>query len=132
MNHTIWRAIAFLLSPIAEKNPVKALASLSPVSLSAGRLVRAAVALVWSVAVWRTPELLTTWPAATLGALVVFGPELAHALRSVDPETALEFGKELMGRFGIGAGATTVHPIYRDPAAPPMDNKGEPEGNEPA
>lgn len=90
-----------LVSMLCEKNPVKASTLNTPLVFSMSRCIMAAVATAVVRLIWNATNL--GWPDATLGMAVVLSPALLAAMSKVSPHEALEFGKVLLNRFGIGA-----------------------------
>lgn len=97
--------VAVLLSPVAEKNPVKVWAYRAPVVLSAERIICMGAAILLGRVVWRVPELLNGWPAATFAVFVVLALPISRALSRAPAMAGLEFAKVLVGRLGRGRGA---------------------------
>ncbi len=95
------KLIMGLLSMFAEKNPVKSSAMDLSLVFSMGRIILFGMAVAAFRLIWRATNL--GWPDAIFGAFVVISPALLAALSKVSPHEALEFGKALVARFGIGA-----------------------------
>lgn len=99
-------ALATLFSAIAEKNRLKQLEQLAPITLSAGRVVILAVATIWaSVALSRG---IDGWPMATLGIALVFAWPIHSALEQIAPQQVSAFAERVLERFGVGATPTSV------------------------
>lgn len=97
----IQRFFLSILSMFLEKNPVKAASVDAPFIFSMGRLILFGLAVAAIRMVWRMEQM--GWPDATFAIAMAFAPALYNALSRVSPHEALEFGKVLLGRFGIGA-----------------------------
>jgi uncharacterized protein (TIGR02594 family) len=100
--------LAILVSPIADKNPVKIWAYRAPVVLSAERIICIGAFVLWGYVVFRQPELLNGWPAATFGVFIVLALPITRALSRAPAEMALRFAETLVGRLGRGRGAQLI------------------------
>jgi hypothetical protein len=91
---------ATVLSPIAEKNPVKALSSIAPVVLSGSRIT---VGVFTAVDAYRLAHAATIgWPEVTLAIALVFALPVLAGLSKVAPAEAIAFGEKILDRFGVG------------------------------
>jgi len=89
-----------LVSMFTEKNPVKVASLDTPVVFSMSRFILFGMAVAALRMVWRIENM--GWPDATFAISIVFAPALLNALSKVSPHEALEFGKVMLSRFGIG------------------------------
>lgn len=89
-----------LVTPLLEKNPVKALAADAAIVFSMTRLIW----LAFAIACLRQIGVagVAGWPEATLAIAIVLAPPLLSALERVEPKDVLAFGQVLLGRFGLG------------------------------
>jgi hypothetical protein len=117
------RVALALVTPLLEKNPVKALAVDAPLVFSMTRLVWLAFAgtVIWEIA----RSGIGGWPEATLAIAIVVAPPLLGALDHVQPREVLAFAQLLIGRFGTGdvrrlpalyssPNGTSTEPLGRD------------------
>lgn len=108
MRTTLLKILATLLSPFAEKNPVKALSSYAPLVLSMSRIT---VAVFTGVVSWRLAHAPTIgWPEATLAISLVFALPVLAALSKVSPSEVVAFGSKIIDRFGVGDVAQAPYP----------------------
>ena len=102
------KVAAIVLSPIAEKNPVKALSSLAPIVLSMSRIT---VAVFTAVVAYRLANAATIgWPEATLAIALVFALPVLAALNKLSPSEVVAFGERIIERFGVGGTAQPPFP----------------------
>ncbi len=100
MKRAALAVLATLLSPFAEKNPVKALSNIAPIVLSMSRVT---VAVFTAVDAYRLATAETIgWPEATLAIALVFALPVLAALSKVSPEEIVAFGAKIIERFGEG------------------------------
>jgi hypothetical protein len=95
--------ILALLTPLLEKNPSKRMVFSRchvPMILSMARLIVLFFAGVMLRQISRHG--ITGWPDATLCISVVLALPVLGALERVKPEQAVEFGKTVVRRFGVG------------------------------
>ena len=111
MNHA-WEMLktvaAILLSPIAEKNPVKVWSYRAPVVLSAERIIAMGAFAAWVHIAYTQPALLNGWPLSTFGVFVVLALPITRALSRAPVAATIDFAKTLVGRFGRGAAAQVM------------------------
>lgn len=98
---------AFIISPLAEKNPIKTYSSCAPIVLSMSRIAVATFVVVDAIRLAHAVAI--GWPEATLAIGLVFALPVLRALDKVSPHEVLAFGSIMMNRFGVG-----------DVAAPPF------------
>jgi hypothetical protein len=93
-------ALLALVTPLLEKNPVKALAADMALVFSMTRLIW----LAFAIACLRQIGVagVAGWPEATLAIAIVLAPPLLSALERLDARDVLSFGQVLLGRFGLG------------------------------
>lgn len=100
MTRALMAILAVLLSPFAEKNPVKALSSVAPIVLSMSRVT---VAVFTAVDAYRLATAKSIgWPEATLAIALVFALPVLSALNKVSPQEVVAFGARIIERFGVG------------------------------
>lgn len=100
MKRAALAVLAVLLSPFAEKNPVRALSSVAPIVLSMSRVT---VAVFTAVDAYRLATAKTIgWPEATLAMALVFALPVLAALSKVSPSEVVAFGAKIIERFGVG------------------------------
>lgn len=99
---------AIVLSPIAEKNPVKALSSLAPIVLSMSRITVLVFTIV-DASRLATAEMIG-WPEVTLAIALVFALPVLAALNKVSASEVVAFGGKILERFGVGAVAQPPYP----------------------
>lgn len=100
MKRAALAVLATLLSPFAEKNPVKALSNVAPIVLSMSRVT---VAVFTVVDAYRLATAKTIgWPEATLAIALVFALPILAALSKVSPSEVVAFGAKIVERFGVG------------------------------
>lgn len=100
MKRAALSVLAILLSPFAEKNPVKALSSVAPIVLSMSRVT---VAVFTAVDAYRLATAKSVgWPEATLAIALVFALPVLSALNKVSPQEVVAFGAKIIERFGVG------------------------------
>lgn len=110
INHTWFeKLLAMILSPIAEKNPVKLLASDAPVTLSMSRISVGVLIVALVHRLW-APTTPMGWPEATLGIGLVFAPVVLTALGKISPDEVVAFGEHIIDRFGVGDVAKPPYP----------------------
>jgi hypothetical protein len=100
----VHRSTAFLfalLTPLAEKNPVKTLTLDVPFVLSMSRVIVLAFAVALLRQIWRAG--IAGWPDATLSISIVLALPIVGALDRATPRDILAFAKTVVGRFGVGA-----------------------------
>lgn len=108
-HHPWWvKLLVMLVSPVAEKNPVKTLASVAPVVFSMSRITVAVFTYVDAVRIAHAPTI--GWPEATLALGNIFALPLLAALGKVSPSEVLAFGEKIVGRFGVGEVAQPPFP----------------------
>jgi hypothetical protein len=94
-----------LISPLFEKNPEKT-KTLSrchvPMVLSMARVIVLLFAAVMLRQIYRFG--IAGWPDATLCISIVLAIPVLGALERVKPAEAVEFGKTVVRRFGVGTG----------------------------
>src|SRR5947209_16201857 len=98
--HLIRTALLALVTPLLEKNPVKALAADTALVFSMTRLIW----LAFAIACLRQISAagVAGWPEATLAIAIVLAPPLLSALERVDPRDVLAFGQVLqIGRAHV-------------------------------
>jgi hypothetical protein len=93
-------ALLALVTPLLEKNPVKALAADTTLVFSMTRLIWLAFAIACLRQIGAAG--VAGWPEATLAIAIVLAPPLLSALERVEPRDVLAFGQVLLGRFGLG------------------------------
>lgn len=101
--------IAIILSPFAEKNPVKIWSYRAPVVLSAERIIAMGAFGAWLKIAFDHPELLNGWPLSTFGVFIVLALPITRALSRAPVAATIDFAKTLVGRFGRGAAARVLH-----------------------
>lgn len=112
-------AFLALLTPLLEKNPVKALAADATLVFSMTRLIW----LAFAIACLRQIGVagVAGWPEATLAIAIVLAPPLLSALERVEPKDVLSFGQVLLGRFGLGE-ARRLSSVYSEEPSPHDDH----------
>lgn len=93
-------AAVFVISPLAEKNPVKMYASEAHVVLSMSRIAVATFLVVDAIRLAHVTAI--GWPEATLAIGIVFALPILRALDKVSPHEVLAFGAGIISRFGVG------------------------------
>ena len=108
-------ALLALVTPLLEKNPVKALATDTALVFSMTRLIW----LAFAIACLRQISAagVAGWPEATLAIAIVLAPPLLSALERMDPNHVLAFGQVLLGRFGLGE-ARRITSVYAEEPTP--------------
>jgi hypothetical protein len=91
---------AMIISPLAEKNPLKSMSSIAPIVLSMSRIT---VAVFTCVVASRIAYATTIgWPEATLAMAIIFAIPVLRALDKVSPQEVISFGTKIVERFGVG------------------------------
>jgi hypothetical protein len=108
-------ALFALVTPLLEKNPVKALAADTALVFSMTRLIWLAFAIACLRQISATG--VAGWPEATLAIAIVLAPPLLSTLERVDPHDVLAFGQVLLGRFGLGE-ARRITSVYAEEPTP--------------
>lgn len=93
--------VRFLGSALCEKDRWKS-EHFSGRVLSASRIIVLTLTIVWVRTVWTKPELLAEWPVATAGAFFAIALPVVTALKSTDPEKALQWARGVVERLGEG------------------------------
>jgi hypothetical protein len=101
MKRTLLTVLAVLLSPFAEKNPVRALSSIAPIVLSMSRITVAVFTAVNAYRLAIAPAI--GWPEATLAIALVFALPVLAALSKLSPGEVVAFGTKIVERFGVVA-----------------------------
>ena len=113
-------ALLALVTPLLEKNPVKALAADTTLVFSMTRLIWLAFAIACLRQIGAAG--VAGWPEATLAIAIVLAPPLLSALERVEPKDVLSFGQLLLGRFGLGE-ARRLASVYADEPSPRDDHQ---------
>ncbi|MDP1859697.1 MAG: hypothetical protein Q8K82_13560 [Gemmatimonadaceae bacterium] len=101
-HHPWWvHVLAFLVSPISEKNATKVLASFAPIMLSGSRVTVAVFAYVMAKRLLETKTAMG-WPESTIVLGLIFALPILAALEKVSPQDVVAFGEKIVGRFGLG------------------------------
>jgi hypothetical protein len=116
---TLRIALLALVTPLLEKNPVKALAADTSLVFSMTRLIWLAFAIVCLRQIGAAG--VGGWPEATLAIAIVLAPPLLSALERVEPKDVLSFGQVLLGRFGLGE-ARRLANVYAEEPSPHDDH----------
>lgn len=111
-----------VLTPLLEKNPVKALAADTTLVFSMTRLIW----LAFAIACLRQISAagVAGWPEATLAIAIVLAPPLLSALERVEPKDVLSFAQVLLGRFGLGE-ARRLTSVYAEEPSPHDDHHND-------
>jgi len=112
-------ALLALVTPLLEKNPVKALATDAALVFSMTRLIWLAFAIACLRQIGAAG--VAGWPEATLAIAIVLAPPLLSALERVEPKDVLSFGQALLGRFGLGE-ARRLSSVYAEEPSPHDDH----------
>jgi hypothetical protein len=120
--HTVRSALLALLTPLLEKNPVKALAADTALVFSMTRLIWLAFAIACLRQIGSAG--VAGWPEATLAIAIVLAPPLLSALERVEPKDVLSFGQVLLGRFGLGE-ARRLASVYAEEPSPHDDHHND-------
>ena len=115
-------ALLALVTPLLEKNPVKALAADTAIVFSMTRLIWLAFAIACLRQI--TAAGIAGWPEATLAIAIVLAPPLLSALERVEPRDVLSFGQVLLGRFGLGE-ARRLGSVYAEEPSPHDDHHND-------
>lgn len=100
MKRAALSVLAVAISPLAEKNPLRALSSVAPVVLSMSRVT---VAVFTGVDAYRLARATTIgWPEVTLAIALVFALPVLSALGKVSAPEVVAFGAKMIERFGVG------------------------------
>lgn len=101
-HHPWWvHILAFIVSPISEKNPVKVLSSFAPIMLSGSRITVAVFTYVIARRLLET-KVAIGWPESTMVLGLIFALPLLAALEKMSPADVVAFGTKIVERFGIG------------------------------
>ena len=112
-------ALLAIVTPLLEKNPVKALAADTTLVFSMTRIIWLAFAIACLRQIGAAG--VAGWPEATLAIAIVLAPPLLSALERVEPKDVLSFGQLLLGRFGIGE-PRRLSSIYAEEPSPHDDH----------
>lgn len=112
-------ALLALVTPLLEKNPVKALAADTTLVFSMTRLIWLAFAIACLRQIGAAG--VAGWPEATLAIAIVLAPPLLSALERVEPKDVLSFGQVLLGRFGLGE-ARRLTSVFAEEPSPHDDH----------
>ena len=115
-------ALLALVTPLLEKNPVKALAADTALVFSMTRLIWLAFAIACLRQIGAAG--VAGWPEATLAIAIVLAPPLLSALERVEPKDVLSFGQVLLGRFGLGE-ARRLTSVYAEEPSPQDDHHAD-------
>jgi hypothetical protein len=115
-------ALLALVTPLLEKNPVKALAADTSLVFSMTRLIWLAFAIACLRQIGAAG--VAGWPEATLAIAIVLAPPILSALERVDARDVLSFGQVLLGRFGLGE-ARRLTSVYAE--EPSIHDNHEPD-----
>ena|SRR5690349_16958172 len=115
-------ALLALVTPLLEKNPVKALAADTALVFSMTRLIWLAFAITCLRQIAAAG--VAGWPEATLAIAIVLAPPLLSALERVEPKDVLAFGQVLLGRFGLGE-ARRLTNVYAEEPSPHDDHHND-------
>jgi hypothetical protein len=107
-------ALLALVTPLLEKNPVKALATDAALVFSMTRLIWLAFAIACLRQIGATG--IAGWPEATLAIAIVLAPPLLSALERLEPKDVLSFGQVLLGRFGLGEARRLTSVFAEEPS----------------
>ena len=119
---TMRAALLALVTPLLEKNPVKALAADTAFVFSMTRLIWLAFAIACLRQIGAAG--VAGWPEATLAIAIVLAPPLLSALERVEPKDVLSFGQVLLGRFGLGE-ARRLTSVYAEEPSPRDDHHSD-------
>ena len=112
-------ALLALVTPLLEKNPVKALAADTALVFSMTRLIWLAFAIACLHQIGAAG--VAGWPEATLAIAIVLAPPLLSALERLEPKDVLSLGQVLLGRFGLGE-ARRLANVYAEEPSPHDDH----------
>jgi hypothetical protein len=104
------------LTPLLEKNVVKALTWDVPMVFSMSRLIVLAFAVGMLRQIWRAG--VAGWPDATLAIAIVLALPTLGALDRMQPTQVAELAKTLLDRFGVG-GVRGIASVYAEHAQEP-------------
>ena len=107
-------ALLALVTPLLEKNPVKALAADTALVFSMTRLIWLAFAIACLRQIGAAG--VAGWPEATLAISIVLAPPLLSALERVEPKDVLSFGQVLLGRLGLGEARRLTSAYAQEPS----------------